>query len=388
MDTSEKEIEKILDNINNPSYLHKNKHEITDLLSQPDSKLIIESKLKEGQRYSLLKLIDRYNLVFDESLHLNFFKYKENQNENLYSLFFQLFTKKLISVNGLNILKDCFTMENKNEIFMESEKKILMRQIESDRYFMKKEAYRNIKIDDREVEAKNFVKKCGYLHKNDLLGILGVNFESKKLVVIDLSELFDIKNCDFTDYLNDKIEKISKFLMDNRIYNDLKLKTINVDFYKKENTDKMKKIKKNNHDEKISRITEECCNIIKVFFKLYRENYSNKDLKEIDLVYSKKINDLKNYIRNLHKEKFVVYLSSNDSLEMFLAKILIFGFNMIDLKNLIVKDKNEVFINIDKIFNIENKKTAYFFGISKNPDIEIFKNCIFYEEIDVIKKIL
>lgn len=179
MENLEKYFLTVLDKLHDSTYFTHNKEIIKSKTSSEEFRPIVEKYLRDGKKYSVLKFIDRMEMQFDNELYLNYYKYEENKNANLYMLFFNLHIKNLITRPSIKKIKSKYSLEIQTDLD-EVEKKCLYKKIETDRHFMKKER-------NRVVHDNNIVS----VTRSELLLVNGISIASKRVYVIDVTDLFN-----------------------------------------------------------------------------------------------------------------------------------------------------------------------------------------------------
>lgn len=356
--SKELKITSILDHINDQSFFTKHKNNIITLCKDPEIIEIIEERVTEGKRYSIIKLIDRLKLKIDDELFLNFFIHPENINLQIYYMLFTLYTKELISLETLNKIREKFiNMKEYKQKIKNAEARCILRRIEMDRYIMKKERAQNEKMKSYEEHVVAMYKNEVVVSRNDFINLCGVNMSPKITYLVDLTEFFNLN----TNYANEnaifrKIGYFSKKYFSEPELHDFYFSTVDTTLFKNTQT---KKHKIADYEKNLEYWRDY---LIENFNYCIKNNMSNDSIHKMNVRYKFKYANLRKAVKLLIEKGYKIYFISEVSLKYFFSELLVFGCDYIDVSNLVSYRSHRVGDVCLEIKNKEDSDQIFLFG--------------------------
>lgn len=330
-------------------------------LSIYDKKIIYNSKVEDNVYNKLDKLQQEYN----NKMELHKQDDEKKDNNILIDKIDELFNKKYIKkdvINKINLINE-ENLQNKKDI--------------NDNYILNKiykdEEQEKINIKNKEIEENKKIEKNKKIEENINLKKMNYIDNIKKYIeenIINDIDIIELAKNYFSDFINQKINKIEKLVTENKFEDDLvdlnsKVESILVQINKKKiqlendkkNSDKreLKKIKKeqNNKDkiDKKKKYMEEETEKLNEVLKQQKEKLDKveeeqkeQEKKEKD----EKINEVlkKSKEEGIKKKSFIINLKEkfNNEIKLIINNIDLIDSELIELKNefsIIFKNFNE-----------------------------------------------
>lgn len=322
------------------------------LFKDPAAIDILKEKLREGKRYSVIKLIDKLEFKMDDSLFLNFFMHPENVNLQLYQLLFNLYIKELISNKTMDDIKGKFQpVDDWEKKLADVEKRCMYKKIEIDRHLMKKERGHNEKVKDYVEEKNKMFKQAALIGRADFIGMAGINMHPKITFLVDLTEFFRLnRKIGVENAIYKKIEYVSREYFEKPERENIYLSFLDQTLFEKKSSCDSKRQKV---DEAPSDKSKWIGSMIENFKACSKKRMCHDDIKKMNDHHEMKFSNLRKAVQLLQEKGHPVYFLSEVSLKYLLSELAVFEIDYVDLNNIISYRNHRV---SDVILEIKKKE--------------------------------
>ncbi|EJW04790.1 hypothetical protein EDEG_01012 [Edhazardia aedis USNM 41457] len=366
-----KDVDLILKGIHDEAFWVENELKIISLVSTNNNKAkikeILRCKLEEGIKYSVLKLVGKLHLIFDDKIYLNYLKHSVNFNYNFYELIFDLHLKKLISHKGLGIIKYELLNHSKHglnpEILENTETNKLQEKIEDDRQLAKYEIRKSIWKDNERfctLKDNEYMNNIPLVRSDFINNKNFVFLEKKKVIIVDITDLFDLISA-HDEYSHDIIRKLESAIIDVlrnffKMPQGLSLETLsNNEIINSINND----IYRTNYTNYIKRYIED-------FRRFCKPNFAREIIIKYDNLCGGFYRRFKELLQSLqHLNIHSMYFVTLNDIPFTLSCAAVFQFDCINCTRIISYSKISLENIISRINDAENIPYSVYYGNNK-----------------------